>query len=87
MLSTEEVTKGVAAAGKVADQAGETIKALAETLAEAAQAATQIVASAGQQATGMAQIHQAMRNIDQVGPAEPGRHAPGRSRPLTTSTA
>ena len=47
-------------------QAGETIKALADTLAETARAAAQIVASAGQQATGMAQIHQAMKNIDQV---------------------
>ena len=66
VLSTEEVTKGVASAGRVADQAGQTIKALADTLAEAAQAAAQITASAGQQATGMAQIHQAMRNIDEA---------------------
>jgi methyl-accepting chemotaxis protein len=66
VLSTEEVTKGVAAAGKVADQAGQTIRALTETLGEAARAAAQIMASAGQQATGMAQIHQAMKNIDQV---------------------
>jgi methyl-accepting chemotaxis protein len=66
VLFTEEVTKGVAAAVKVGGQAGETIKALAETLAEAARAAAQIVASVGQQATGMAQIHQAMKNIDQV---------------------
>jgi PAS domain S-box-containing protein len=66
VLSTEEVTKGVAAAGKVADQAGQTIRALTDTLGEAARAAAQIMASAGQQATGMAQIHQAMKNIDQV---------------------
>jgi methyl-accepting chemotaxis protein len=66
VLSTEEVTKGVAAASRVAGQAGATIGALAETLADAAQAAAQIGASAGQQATGMAQISQAMRNIDQV---------------------
>ncbi len=66
VLSTEEVTKGVASAGRVADQAGQTIRALAETLGEAAQAASQITASAGQQATGMAQIHQAMRNIDEA---------------------
>ncbi len=66
VLSTEEVTKGVVSAGRVADQAGQTIKALAETLAEAAQAASQITASAGQQATGMTQIHQAMRNIDEA---------------------
>jgi methyl-accepting chemotaxis protein len=66
VLSTEVVTKGVAGAIGVGGQAGETIRALAETLAEVARAATQIVASVGQQATGMAQIHQAMRNIDQV---------------------
>jgi methyl-accepting chemotaxis protein len=66
VLSTEEVTKGVAAAAKVADQAGKTIETLADTLSETARSAVQIVASAGQQATGMAQIHQAMRNIDQV---------------------
>jgi methyl-accepting chemotaxis protein len=66
VLSTEEVTKGVAAAAKVADQAGQTIKALADTLTETSRSASQIVASAGQQATGVAQIHQAMRSIDQV---------------------
>jgi methyl-accepting chemotaxis protein len=66
VLSTEEVTKGVAVANKVAVQVGETIKVLTDTLAETAQAAAQIVASAGQQATGMTQIHQAVRNIDQV---------------------
>ncbi len=66
VLSTEDVTKGVAAATRVAGQAGEAIGSLAETLQETAQAAAQIVASAGQQAAGMAQIHQAMKNIDQV---------------------
>jgi PAS domain S-box-containing protein len=66
VLSTEEVTKGVASASKVADQAGGTIRTLAETLGQAAQASAQIVASAGQQAAGIAQVHQAMRNIDQV---------------------
>jgi methyl-accepting chemotaxis protein len=66
VLSTEEVTKGVAAAIQVGSKARETITTLAEALSQAAQAAAQIVASAGQQATGMAQIHQAMRNIDQV---------------------
>jgi methyl-accepting chemotaxis protein len=66
VLSTEEVTKGVVSATKVADQAGATIKALHDTLGEAAEAAAQIVASASQQAIGMNQIHQAMKNIDQV---------------------
>ncbi len=66
VLSTEEVTKGVSVTTAVASQAGGTIKILTETLTEAAQAATQIMASAGQQATGMSQIHQAMKNLDQV---------------------
>ena len=66
VLSTEDVTKGVAAAIRVSDQSGRTIQTLADALADAAQAAVQIVASAGQQAAGMVQINQAMRNIDQV---------------------
>jgi methyl-accepting chemotaxis protein len=66
VISTEDVTKGVEAATEVADQAGETIRTLTDTLTHASQAAAQIVASAGQQATGMAQIQQAMKNIDQV---------------------
>ncbi len=66
VLSTEEVTKGVAAAAEAGAQAGRTISALTETLTEAAQSSSQIVASAGQQATGMAQISQAMKNLDQV---------------------
>jgi methyl-accepting chemotaxis protein len=66
VLSTEEVTKGVAAAIKVGEQAGDTIRSLAETLTETARAVAQIAASVGQQATGMAQIHQAMKNIDLV---------------------
>src|SRR5207248_1968512 len=66
VLSTEEVTKGVAAAIKVAGQSGQTIQVLADSLDKAAQSATQIAASSGQQATGMSQISQAMKNIDQV---------------------
>jgi PAS domain S-box-containing protein len=66
VLATEEVTRGVASAIKLGSQAGETIASLTETLADTARAAAQIVASAGQQATGMAQIGQAMKNIDLV---------------------
>jgi len=44
----------------------DTIRTLSDTINDAAQAAAQISASAGQQATGMAQIHQAMRNISHV---------------------
>jgi methyl-accepting chemotaxis protein len=66
VLSTEEVTRGVAQAIRLGTQASETMAVLADALSTTAQAATQIVASAGQQATGMAQIHQAIQNIDQV---------------------
>jgi methyl-accepting chemotaxis protein len=66
VLSTEEVTKGVGAAIRAADESGQTITPLAETLTDAAQATAQIVASASQQATGMGQINQAMKNLDQV---------------------
>jgi PAS domain S-box-containing protein len=66
VLSTEEVTRGVASAIWAGSQSGQTINTLADTLADAAQAAAQIAASAGQQATGMAQINHAMKNLDQV---------------------
>jgi methyl-accepting chemotaxis protein len=66
VVSIEDVTKGVANTGRVAAESGETIQALGAALAEASQVGAQIVASAGQQATGMAQIHQAMRSLDQV---------------------
>jgi PAS domain S-box-containing protein len=66
VLSTEEVTRGIASAIKLGVQTAETIATLTETLADTARTAAQIVASAGQQATGMVQIHQAMKNIDQV---------------------
>jgi methyl-accepting chemotaxis protein len=66
VLSTEEVTRGVASAIQLGTQAGETINVLTQALTQTAQAAAQIVASAGQQATGMTQIRQAMKNIDQV---------------------
>jgi PAS domain S-box-containing protein len=66
VLSTEEVTRGVATAIWAGSQTGQTINTLADTLAGAAQAAAQIAASANQQATGMAQINHAMKNLDQV---------------------
>ncbi len=66
VIVTEEGTKSVNAAIKVVHQAGETIRTLSDTLTETSQAAAQITASAGQQATGMAQIHQAMKNINVV---------------------
>jgi PAS domain S-box-containing protein len=66
VMATEDGTKSVNGAIKVVDQAGETIRTLAETINETAQASALIAASATQQAVGMAQIHQAMRNINQV---------------------
>jgi methyl-accepting chemotaxis protein len=66
VLSTEEVTKGVSEAILAGGQSSQTINILADTLGDTAQAAAQIVASAGQQATGMGQISQAMRSLDQV---------------------
>ena len=66
VMATEEGTKSVAAAILTAERAGETIRMLSEAATEAAQAAVQIVASSTQQATGIAQINSAMKNIKQV---------------------
>jgi len=66
VMAAENETRSVSGAIKVVNQSGETIRTLSDTINDAAQAAAQISASAGQQATGMAQIHQAMRNISHV---------------------
>jgi methyl-accepting chemotaxis protein len=66
VLSTESVTKGVASVVLVANQSGDTINALADTLGDSAQAAVQIVASMRQQAAGMTQINQAMKSLEQA---------------------
>ena len=66
VMTTEECSKSVNGAVKIIVQAGDTIRNLADVIALAAQSATQIAASAGQQAAGTAQIHQAMQNINQV---------------------
>lgn len=66
VMTTEEGQKSVNTTLKLVAQAGDTIKSLTDTIAESAQAAAQISASAGQQAAGMAQIHLAMKNINQA---------------------
>jgi methyl-accepting chemotaxis protein len=66
VLSTESVTRGMSEVTEVSTKAGQTIGALADTLAETMKAATQIAASAGQQATGTAQIAVAIKNIEEV---------------------
>lgn len=66
VLSTEQGTKAVGEAGDVVRQAGETIASLSNTLADSARAASQISASARQQATGVSQLNESMRNIEEI---------------------
>jgi methyl-accepting chemotaxis protein len=66
VLVTEQNTRSAGAALTMVTDAGERIKSLAGTIADAAQAAHQIAASANQQAVGMTQIQQAIRDINQV---------------------
>jgi methyl-accepting chemotaxis protein len=66
VLTTERGTQQVAAARGQVDEAGRTIRSLADAVSEAAQSAAQIVASAGQHAVGMAQIRQAMGSIQEA---------------------
>jgi methyl-accepting chemotaxis protein len=63
VMTTEQGTKQVALAAVQVKQTGDIMNGLAETVNESAQAAAQIVASAGQQAIGMGQIRQAIANI------------------------
>jgi PAS domain S-box-containing protein len=66
VIATEDGTKSADRAARAVTEAGDMIRSLALTIADAAQSAAQIAASAGQQATGMTQISQAMRDIQQV---------------------
>lgn len=66
VLATEEGTRSVSSAIKVAAQAGDTIRVLANSVSEASETAAQIASTSEQQVTGMTQIHQAMKNIDAV---------------------
>ncbi|HLL02889.1 MAG TPA: methyl-accepting chemotaxis protein [Myxococcaceae bacterium] len=65
VMTTEEGTKSVGAATRVVSQAGVTIQSLGELLVQASLTAAQIAASANQQATGIGQIRQAMRDVNQ----------------------
>lgn len=62
-LVSEEGTRGVNITIKTITSAGEIIRVLAANSEEATTAANQITASAAQQATGMSQVQQAMRDI------------------------
>ena len=66
VMATEESTRSVNSAVDVVNQAGQSIDNLNEVIKEAGQMAAQTSASASQQATGMAQVLQAMQNVDTV---------------------
>jgi methyl-accepting chemotaxis protein len=66
VLATEQGSKAVQAGVKQTGETGESIRLLADSIAEAAQAATQIAASSQQQMVGMDQVALAMENIKQA---------------------
>jgi PAS domain S-box-containing protein len=66
VMSMEQGTRSVTHVMTVVAKAGETIHELSTNGNDAARAAAQIAASAGQQAVGMSQINQAMKNIRRV---------------------
>lgn len=66
VMATEQGSKAVEAGVKQSSQAGESIQALADSVIEAAQAVSQIVASSQQQLIGMDQVAMAMENIKQA---------------------
>lgn len=86
VMLTEEGMKGADAGVRVAGQAGEAIRQLAESVTASVQAAVQIAAAGGQQSAGMDQVAQAMLNIQQVTAQamESLRHMEGGARDLDT---
>ena len=66
VMATEQGAKAVEAGLKQSGEAGESIRLLAESVSEAAQAATQIAASSQQQMVGMDQVALAMGDIKQA---------------------
>ncbi|MPZ47143.1 MAG: chemotaxis protein [Betaproteobacteria bacterium] len=66
VMATEQGSKTVEAGVRQSGEAGEAIRRLAESVAEAAQAATQIAASSQQQIVGMEQVALAIENIKQA---------------------
>jgi len=66
VMETEQGSKAVEAGVAQSTEAGESIRMLAESIVEAAQASTQIAASSQQQLVGMDQVAMAMENIKQA---------------------
>jgi methyl-accepting chemotaxis protein len=66
VMATEQGSKAVAAGVRQSTETGEVIRMLAESIAEAAQAAAQIAASSQQQLSGADQVALAMESIKQA---------------------
>jgi methyl-accepting chemotaxis protein len=66
VMVTEQGSKGTAVGMALVDQAGTAIRQLAQTIEDAAAAATQIAASTHQQTNGMSQLGMAMTQIKQT---------------------
>jgi methyl-accepting chemotaxis protein len=66
VMATEQGSKAVEAGVQLSGEVRETIGVLADSIEEAARAATQIAASAQQQLVGMDQVVMAMQNIEQA---------------------
>ena len=66
VMATEQGSKVVEAGAVQSGEAGESIRVLAESIADATAAATQIAASSQQQLVGMDQVAQAMESIKQA---------------------
>ena len=65
VMATEQGNKAVETGVKQSQEAGESIRVLADSVAEAAQASVQIAASNQQQMAGISQVTSAMENIKQ----------------------
>lgn len=66
VMATEQGSKAVEAGERQSAEAGESIRLLADSIAESANASTQIAASSHQQMVGMEQVAQAMENIKEA---------------------
>jgi methyl-accepting chemotaxis protein len=66
VMATEQGNKVVETGEKQSGEAGEAIRLLADSIAESADASTQIAASSHQQMVGMEQVAQAMENIKEA---------------------
>jgi methyl-accepting chemotaxis protein len=66
VMATEQGSKAVEAGERQSGEAGEAIRLLADSIADSADASTQIAASSHQQMVGMEQVAQAMENIKEA---------------------